>query len=293
MAIEVTDRSSNNADQIVLAATIIGRSKQRQKVFLALHQGKKTKSVTELMNITKMSRVRVLQETAKLSSNSIIKQDREGKETCFTRYSFFMLNRDKILKLAGNKQAIAKIPTKTHPKIDSNINITLSIPKNQVSIQQITIDDIDSFEKVRNVPHTQEIKPLPEKAVKMGIQRIVNEPGVFQDWGGEIDDFFSTRLVIGKARKTVAIALKGQATKGILTPKKMGTNGDQIQRLFRAPAEVYLVEYWNAIDEAVVELMKVFATTKSYSEGRKIFFGIIDGQDTARLVAAYPDAFNN
>ena len=66
------------------------------------------------MNITKISRVRVLQETAKLSSNSIIKQDRAGKETCFTRYSFFMLNRDKILKLAGNKQAIEKIPTKTH-----------------------------------------------------------------------------------------------------------------------------------------------------------------------------------
>ena len=31
--------------------------------------------------------------------------------------------------------------------------------------------------------------------------------------------------------------------------------------------------------------------TKSYSEGRKIFFGVIDGQDTARLIAAYPDVF--
>ncbi len=104
---------------------------------------------------------------------------------------------------------------------------------------------------------------------------------------------FSTRLVIGNKRKTVAIALKGQATKGVLTPKKMGTNGDQIQRLFRAPAEVFLVGYWNEIDETVVELMKVFATTKSYSEGRKIFFGIIDGQDMARLMAAYPESFNN
>lgn len=291
MTIEVTDRTSNNSDQIVFAATIIGRSKQRQKVFLALHQGKKTKSVTELMNMTKMSRVRVLQETAKLSSNSIIKQDRAGKETCFTRYPYFMHNRDKILKLAGNNQAIAKIPTKTNPKINNSVNITLSIPKNQVSIQQVTIDDIDSFQRVRNVPHTQEIKPHLEKVIKTGIQRIVNEPGIFQDWGGEIDDFFSTRLVIGKERKTVAIALKGQATKGVLTPKKMGTNGDQIQRLFRAPAEVYLVEYWNGIDEAVVELMKVFATTKSYSEGRKIFFGVIDGQDTARLIAAYPEYF--
>ncbi len=73
----------------------------------------------------------------------------------------------------------------------------------------------------------------------------------------------------------------------------MGTNGDQIQRLFRAPAEVFLVEYWNEIDETVVELMKIFATAKSFAEGRKIFFGIIDGQDTARLMAAYPEFFGN
>ncbi len=119
MAIDVTDIRSNNADQIVFAATIIGRSEQRKKVFLAIHQGKKTKSVSELMSITKMSRVRVLQETSKLSSNSIIKQERVGKETYFTRYPFFMHNRDKILKIAGNKQAIAKIPTKTNPKINS------------------------------------------------------------------------------------------------------------------------------------------------------------------------------
>ena len=41
MTIEVTDRCSNNADQIVLAATIIGRSKQRQKVFLAYIKAKR------------------------------------------------------------------------------------------------------------------------------------------------------------------------------------------------------------------------------------------------------------
>ena len=43
----------------------------------------------------------------------------------------------------------------------------------------------------------------------------------------------------------------------------------------------------------VVKLMKIFATTKSFAEGRKIFFGIIDGQDTARLMAAYLEFFGN
>ena len=71
----------------------------------------------------------------------------------------------------------------------------------------------------------------------------------------------------------------------------MGTNGDQIQRLFRAPAEVFLVQYWNTIDESVIEQMKICAIGKSFSEGRKIYFGIIDGRDTARLMLAYPEFF--
>ena len=240
-----------------------------------------------------MSRIKVLQQTGKLSSHKIIKQEKLGRETYFSRYPYYMQHRDEILKLAGNEKAIAKIATKTNPKTNNaKVTVTLSIPKNRVDIKQITIDDIDSFAKVRNVPHSQEIKPLLEKMVKQGIQHIVGEPGVFQDWGGEMDDLFSTRPFIGKERKAVAIALKGQATKGILTPKKMGTNGDQIQRLFRAPAEVFLVQYWNIIDETIIELMKICATCKSFSEGRKIYYGIIDGQDTARLMAAYPESFS-
>lgn len=293
MTIDVTDIRSNGADQIVFAARVIGRSEPRKKIFLAIYKGTKTKSVSELMELTKMSRIKVLQQTGKLSSNHIIKQERTGKETKFTRYPYYMQHKNKILKLAGNEKAIAKIATKTNPKINNtNTTINLAIPKNQVKINQITIDEIDSFEKVRNVPHSQEIKPLLEKMVKQGIQHILSETGSFQDWGGETDDFFSTRLVIDKERKAVAIALKGQATKGILTPRKMGINGDQIQRLFRAPAEVFLVQYWNEIDENILELMKICAITKSFSEGRKIYYGIIDGQDTARLMVAYPESFS-
>lgn len=292
MAVDVTDVRSNSADQIVFAARVIGRSKKRREVFLAIYTGKKTKKVSELLQLTKMSRVRLLQETNKLSSNNIIKQERIGRETSFSRYPFFMQHKDRILKLAGNEKAIAKIATKTNPKINStNITVNLSIPKSIVNIQQITIDDIDSFEKVKTVSQSQQNIAVLEKWLKQGIQLILNEPGDFQDWGGETDDLLSTRLILNKERKTVAFGLKGRATNGTLTPKKMGKNGDQIQRLFRAPAEVFLVQYWNTIDESVIEQMKICAIGKSFSEGRKIYFGIIDGQDTTRLMIAYPEFF--
>ncbi|MGE5533364.1 MAG: hypothetical protein ACM3UN_03335 [Bacillota bacterium] len=288
MTIDVSDFPSNSNDQIVFAARTIGRSPQRKKVFLAIYTGKKTKTVSELMQLTGLSRVRVLQETGKLAD--IIKQDREGKESKYTRIPQFMRRRNEILKLAGNEQAISKVATKTNPKTNIKI-VNLSIPKKMVDIKQITIDEIDSFEKVRIITEVPENSPLLEKRVKIGVQKILKEPGDFLDWGGETDDLFSTRLLLNKERKAVAFGFKGRATQGILTPKKMGINGDQIQRLFRAPAEVFFVQYWNTIDESIIDQMKICAICKSVSEGRRIYYGIIDGQDTARLMLAYPEFF--
>jgi hypothetical protein len=71
----------------------------------------------------------------------------------------------------------------------------------------------------------------------------------------------------------------------------MGKDGDQIQRLFRAPADVFLVQYWGQIDETILEQMRLMATAKSLFEKRTIFYGIIDGQDTQRIILAYPECF--
>ena len=98
-------------------------------------------------------------------------------------------------------------------------------------------------------------------------------------------------MVIDGKRRATAFAFKGKATKGILTPKKLGKRGDQIQMLFRAPAEIFLVQYWGQIDESVIEQMKNFAIAKSVLEERRIYYGAIDGKDTLRIIDAYPDYF--
>lgn len=123
------------------------------------------------------------------------------------------------------------------------------------------------------------------------MKRLLGEEGEFIDWGGEMDDLFSTRMVIKGVRVAVAFGLKGRGMSGKLTPDKMGKNGDQIQRLFRAPANVFIVQYWDQVDESVYEQMKSFATAKSVLENRKIHFGVIDGQDTNRILRAYPGLF--
>jgi hypothetical protein len=45
------------------------------------------------------------------------------------------------------------------------------------------------------------------------------------------------------------------------------------------------------VAESVVEQMAEFAKAKSATEGSLVFYGIIDGDDSNRLLKAYPQAF--
>jgi hypothetical protein len=132
---------------------------------------------------------------------------------------------------------------------------------------------------------------MGENKFKVGVQRIVGQGGNFKDWGGETSDLFTTKLKVKGSRKAAAFAFKGKGLKGVLTPARMGKNGDQIQRLFIEDADVFLLQYGGTIAPSVTQQMATYAQSKSLTTGRLIRYGIIDGADSARLVAAYPKAF--
>jgi hypothetical protein len=142
------------------------------------------------------------------------------------------------------------------------------------------------------IPQGQQMKPIAEKRFKEGVKKIIGENGKFTDWGGEKNDLFTTKVRIKGKRIPSAFAFKGKGKKGILKPKDFGKNGDQIQRLFQSDAQLFVLQYWNQLDPSVYEQLRTFAITKSVLTGQKIYFGIIDGDDTQRLVMAYPKAFN-
>lgn len=70
----------------------------------------------------------------------------------------------------------------------------------------------------------------------------------------------------------------------------MGKNGDQVQRLFNSPADVFFVQYEGEIAESIIGLMEQLAKAKAVLSG-EISFGIIDRDDTYRLRLAFPNAF--
>ncbi len=289
----VSDVGSNAEENIAHAAKVIGRSLHRRKVFEAIYTGKRVrKKVSEISIATGLSKKRVVEEGKRLFDNRLVGRCKLDGETAYIKEGFIHTNKAKILRLVSSPAKLKTFPTKRNPAGMGKIfKVTLS--SQRAKAHHLTIDDIDSFAQVRNTNRSNSPldNEMSETQFKQGLQGILGEPGQFKDWGGETADLITTRITLNGKRRSAAFALKGPAAKGKLTPGKMGKNGDQIQRLFEAPCEVFLVQYCRQIDPTVMAQMKQLAIAKSLFTGDQIFFGIIDGIDSRRLVEAYPEAF--
>ena len=289
MALSVSDSLSNVDDQIVNAAKIIGRSAHKQAVFTKVYFGKqKLKSVKEIAKATGLSEKDVLTVGRKLADNHIITQTKVTGGTAYGKVNFCASHKNRILDLARKPSKRNTVSTKSSPKSVTNIVIRTHGVK--IRVKQITCEDLDELSKVKKVEVAVR-RRIPEKNFKYGIAKLAKQSGDFTDWGGEINDLYTSKIHVRGKRHAMAFAFKGPATTGKLTPKKLGKNGDQIQRLFSSPADVFFVQYHDQIDGSVVEQMKRLAIANSVTENKLVMFGVIDGDDTDRLIAAYPTQF--
>lgn len=289
----VSDVGSNAEENIAHAAKVIGKSSHRRKVFDAIYTGKRrAKTVSELIKTTRLPHRRVLDAGKRLADNRLVKPTKMDGETAYEKIDFFHSHKRRILSLVDSPAKLKAFATKRNPRGALRVE-QVRLSGERARVQHVTIDEIESLQRVRSVDNEEpEIgDELSETAFKSGLQRLLGEDGRFKDWGGEIADLFTTRFRLQGRRRPVAFALKGPATRGKLTPGKMGQNGDQIQRLFEAPAEVFLIQYCRQVDASVMTQMRQLAMVKSLMMGTRVFYGVVDGKDSRRLVRAYPEAF--
>jgi hypothetical protein len=287
----VTDPRSNADEQIVHAAEVIGRGKHKAAIFDAVCSGRsQVKTISALVTKTRIARQQVLDAGKQLVDNQIIHQTKKDGEHAYQKDAFYARHKRRILKLARDPGERQRVPTKRNPTGGAK-TIVLRVPTRQAKARYITIDEVDALSRVKQVTEAPEPAPLSERKFKQGMQSLLGEKGSFEDWGGEGNDLWTTRLRFEKRRRRAVFAFKGGGTRGKLVPGKMGKNGDQIQRLFRSAADLFFVQYWGQVDESVVEQMQLLATAKSYAEGREIWLGVIDGADSQRLIQAYPRHF--
>jgi len=292
MTSNVTDKYSNFNDNLAHAAKVLN-SKHRREIFKAIYRGKKAvKTQDELQKATALSAVRILQETGTLFANDMIGREKVNGRYVFSKIRFYAQHKNAVLRLAENKKKLAALPTKVNPSGRTpGKTVTIKVPSKSYDVSDITVDDIDSFSKVNRIAHGQAMRPIAEQRFKQGMKKVIGQGGKFTDWGGEKNDLFTTNVRLNGKRLPSAFAFKGKGKKGILKPKDFGKNGDQIHRLFQSDARLFVLQYWNQLDQSVYEQMRSFAIAKSAMTGEKIYFGIIEGDDTQRLKAAYPRQF--
>lgn len=300
MVLNVSDSASHRRDQIDNLADLFENAPTRQALAKAVNFGKKrVKSVGELATklsseLKKEITPKRVTEIGKPLVNLAFTQERivdNGRKT--TAYAKLDQHRVReALKLANNKKKRDAYYTKSRPKIKVvGHTVTIRVPF-RPKVKTLNVDDVKEFQKVKSItsiPSSMSPPRLPEAVVKRGIVKLLGEQLDPKDWGGEPNDLFA-RVTINGKRKRAAFALKGPATKGPLVPGKMGKNGDQIQRLFASPAQVFFVQYEEEIKESIVDLMARLATAKALME-REVYYGVIDLNDTYRLRLAYPKAF--
>lgn len=253
----------------------------------------KIKSAEWLVTRTGFTRKKVLDLGHALAGHAFNQVKVKGR-VAYEQDDWVQRNKDEILRYASDPKKLARLPTKTNPRPQTG-RATVAIPriaappKNRV--KTITVDAIDSFALVRRRTGAHDEIKMPEVQFKRGIARILAEKLVQPDWGGEKGDLYTTNLRIDGKRVPAAFAFKGPGTRGILTPLRMGKNGDQIANLFEADAQVFLVQYWNGIAPSMATHLNVFSAYKASARNTTIWYGVIDGTDSARLIKAYPKAF--
>lgn len=119
--IPVADSLSNREEHIVELARRIGKGRKRD-LFAAVYKGaKQAKTVTELAKTLGLTEMQVLQAGVELVNAHAIDQTKVKGRVAYAKIPAHKAIRDKILKIAGDRAKIDKIPTKRRPAISGEL----------------------------------------------------------------------------------------------------------------------------------------------------------------------------
>jgi hypothetical protein len=171
------------------------------------------------------------------------------------------------------------------PYVIGNLVEDRGIPLRYRESLELRPHEFDAFSEVDfggfiSTRDLEALKIFPEVKVKEFFAEVLGEPHVPKDWGGEICDLL-TKITVDEKRLDCAFLLKGPSVFRPLEPAYCGKNGDQIFRLFNAPADVFVLQHCHKVQPATRATMSAFARSDLNSKRR---FCIIDGYDTLKLL---------
>jgi hypothetical protein len=262
-------------------------------VFEAIYYHKtRIKTVSAIMQRTGLERMQVLKNGRNLVKNGIVNAAKKDGETAYAMIDFYHTHKGRVLKYAANTRKLAELPTKRKNRVSS---VTVKMNGRGAARPKavaLTVDDLDSFSAVKMVkPDGYIPRTVSEDQFKRGVQAVLGERAEWKDWGGELADLVSTRVVLKGTRIGAVFAFKGPGQRGPLVPGKMGKNGDQIQRMYILDGRLFVIQYVGEVKPSISDLMRSLAVAKSAATGDTIYYAVIDGIDSYRLLRAYRSQF--
>lgn len=194
---------------------------------------------------------------------------------------------DLQIEKRGNKHILVSIDSNDYDDNPSNLLV-------KPLGMRIYIEDIDNLCQVAEVSPVQVSEFLDngylnisEDSIQKALEKIFFVPFHKNDWGGEINDLYTSNVFLRGTRLSAAFLLKGKGLRNnTLEIRDCGKNGDQIVRLFDSPSQLYVVQFVGNIAENVIKDVESKTKLKCTS-GEKTYYCIINGQDTARILYAY------
>jgi hypothetical protein len=281
----VLDLGSNLEENLKRWSNALKGMGEKFSVWNVIYSGKRkrrsAKEISEKLN-GKVTPKRVTEAGKKLIGDGLIRRVPDQFPIIYEKIDEVHHYKRQILALVKSKTKREGLPTKRGANLTVKVQHTR---RKQGRAIEVTIDDIDQFSKVKHLKKAlPKLEPLSENEFKNGIQKLFKDTGVYKDWGGEKNDFYTNKLRIRDKRYTAGFALKGPGvgTKK-MEPGKWGKNGDQIQRLSETPASVFFLQFEGQIDQNSIDQLKKLTENKAHQENRTLFYGYIDRDDSTSL----------
>lgn len=149
----------------------------------------------------------------------------------------------------------------------------------EVSIWSIA--EFSPFESFDTTPQAPGLD-VKESMVKDRFSDLIETVHTQGDFPGETNDLLAN-VTLNDNRVVAAFLLKGRSLKAPMTPGNVNKNGDQLRRLFDAPATVFVVQHVHEISETMrKEAMDRTLIKRSQGHTAQIVF--VDWRATAKIL---------
>lgn len=195
-------------------------------------------------------------------------------------------------KYRGNSKGLAELILDGLENSDSVITDAYEHKKEVVNAQRIGIDDIDSFSKAKDISSHEATKvsleDVYEDDVKEALVKIIGERFTPTHSPSEKSDLYTSQIILNGKRIATAFLLKSMRGPKVMDMKYgLGKRSNQILRLIQEPADLYVVQHTGKITTDVVRHFESQVEKVSRERGRKLYYLVMDGNETARLLLAY------